>query len=210
MRGADRVFHLAAQVAVTTSLLDPRGGPRGQCPRDPERPGGGTAPDASLPRSCSPRRTRSTVACRTWSCDWAAGAMSPSIATCAPTASPSASRWTFCSPYGCSKGAADQYVLDYAHSFGLRACVLRMSCIYGPHQQGTEDQGWVAHFLISALHGRADHHLRRRAPGPRSALRAGPAGRPAGRLGQRRALVAARSTSAAGCTTRPAYRRSSR
>ena len=58
---------------------------------------------------------------------------------------------SFCTPYGCSKGAADQYVLDYAHSFGLRATVLRKSCIYGPRQFGTEDQGWVAHFLIRAL-----------------------------------------------------------
>jgi CDP-paratose 2-epimerase len=57
----------------------------------------------------------------------------------------------FHTPYGCSKGAADQYVLDYARSFGLPTCVLRMSCIYGPHQMGTEDQGWVAHFLIRAL-----------------------------------------------------------
>jgi CDP-paratose 2-epimerase len=60
----------------------------------------------------------------------------------------------FHSPYGCSKGTADQYVLDYAHSFGLRTVVFRMSCIYGPHQFGTEDQGWVAHFLIRALEGR--------------------------------------------------------
>jgi CDP-paratose 2-epimerase len=57
----------------------------------------------------------------------------------------------FHTPYGCSKGAADQYVLDYARSFGLPAAVLRMSCIYGPRQMGTEDQGWVAHFLIRAL-----------------------------------------------------------
>ena len=57
----------------------------------------------------------------------------------------------FCTPYGCSKGAADQYVLDYAKSYGLPAAVLRMSCIYGPRQFGTEDQGWVAHFLIHAL-----------------------------------------------------------
>jgi CDP-paratose 2-epimerase len=62
---------------------------------------------------------------------------------------------SFCSPYGCSKGAADQYVLDYAASFGLPTCVFRMSCIYGPHQQGTEDQGWVAHFLLSALRDQA-------------------------------------------------------
>ncbi|HEX8270576.1 MAG TPA: GDP-mannose 4,6-dehydratase [Flavobacterium sp.] len=57
----------------------------------------------------------------------------------------------FHSPYGCSKGAADQYVLDYSRSYGLKTAVFRMSCIYGPHQFGTEDQGWVAHFLIRAL-----------------------------------------------------------
>jgi CDP-paratose 2-epimerase len=61
----------------------------------------------------------------------------------------------FHSPYGCSKGTADQYVLDYARSYDLPAIVFRMSCIYGPHQFGTEDQGWVAHFLIRALEGRA-------------------------------------------------------
>ncbi len=60
----------------------------------------------------------------------------------------------FHTPYGCSKGAADQYVLDYARSFGMRSCVLRMSCIYGPRQMGTEDQGWLAHFIIQALKDR--------------------------------------------------------
>ncbi|MBM9593375.1 NAD-dependent epimerase/dehydratase family protein [Roseitranquillus sediminis] len=60
----------------------------------------------------------------------------------------------FCTPYGCSKGVADQYVLDYAKSYRVPAAVLRMSCVYGPRQFGTEDQGWVAHFLISAMHGR--------------------------------------------------------
>lgn len=59
----------------------------------------------------------------------------------------------FHSPYGCSKGAACQYVQDYARTFGLRTVVFRMSCIYGPHQFGTEDQGWVAHLLIRALAG---------------------------------------------------------
>jgi CDP-paratose 2-epimerase len=59
----------------------------------------------------------------------------------------------FHSPYGCSKGVADQYVLDYARSFGLQSVVFRMSCIYGPYQLGTEDQGWVAHFLIQGLKG---------------------------------------------------------
>lgn len=57
------------------------------------------------------------------------------------------------SPYGCSKGCADQYVLDYARCFGVRSVVFRMSCIYGPHQRGTEDQGWVAHFLLRARAG---------------------------------------------------------
>jgi CDP-paratose 2-epimerase len=57
----------------------------------------------------------------------------------------------FHSPYGCSKGSADQYVLDYARSFGLRTVVFRMSCIYGPRQHGNEDQGWVAHFIKKAL-----------------------------------------------------------
>lgn len=59
----------------------------------------------------------------------------------------------FYSPYGCSKGAADQYVLDYSRTFGIPSTVFRMSCIYGPHQFGTEDQGWVAHFLINTLLG---------------------------------------------------------
>src|SRR5690606_4649476 len=57
----------------------------------------------------------------------------------------------FYSPYGCSKGAAEQYVRDYARVFGLRTVVLRMSCIYGPRQFGNEDQGWVAHFMLQML-----------------------------------------------------------
>ena len=60
----------------------------------------------------------------------------------------------FRSAYGCSKGAADQYVIDYSRSFGLHTIVFRMSCIYGPHQYGTEDQGWVAHVLASVLGGK--------------------------------------------------------
>ena len=60
----------------------------------------------------------------------------------------------FHSPYGCSKGAADQYVRDYSRIYDLPTVVFRMSCIAGPRQFGTEDQGWVAHFLYSALEGR--------------------------------------------------------
>jgi CDP-paratose 2-epimerase len=59
----------------------------------------------------------------------------------------------FHSPYGCSKGAADQYVRDYARIYNLPTVVFRQSCIYGLHQFGNEDQGWVAHFVIAAAHG---------------------------------------------------------
>lgn len=60
----------------------------------------------------------------------------------------------FHSPYGCSKGAADQYVIDYSRIYNLDTVTLRQSCVYGVHQFGVEDQGWVAHFTISAIYGR--------------------------------------------------------
>ena len=63
-------------------------------------------------------------------------------------------RLDFHSPYGCSKGTADQYVRDFARIYGLPTVVFRMSCIAGPRQFGNEDQGWVAHFLYSALNGK--------------------------------------------------------
>ena len=59
----------------------------------------------------------------------------------------------FHSPYGCSKGAADQYVRDYARIYDLRTVVFRQSCIYGPRQMGVEDQGWLAWFCIAVLNG---------------------------------------------------------
>lgn len=59
----------------------------------------------------------------------------------------------FHSPYGCAKGAADQYVHDYARIYGLRSVVFRQSCIYGERQMGVEDQGWVAWFIIAAVTG---------------------------------------------------------
>lgn len=60
----------------------------------------------------------------------------------------------FHSPYGCSKGAADQYVRDYGRIYGLKTCVFRQSCIYGPRQFGIEDQGWVAWFIIASILGK--------------------------------------------------------
>jgi CDP-paratose 2-epimerase len=59
----------------------------------------------------------------------------------------------FHSPYGCSKGSGDQYVRDYARIYGIRSVVFRQSCIYGVRQFGVEDQGWVAWFVIAALKG---------------------------------------------------------
>lgn len=59
----------------------------------------------------------------------------------------------FHSPYGCSKGVADQYMLDYARSYGLNTVVFRQSCIYGEHQLGVEDQGWLAHFASQIIKG---------------------------------------------------------
>ena len=59
----------------------------------------------------------------------------------------------FHSPYGCSKGAADQYVRDYARIYGMRTVCFRQSCIYGYRQFGVEDQGWVAWFTIAAVTG---------------------------------------------------------
>lgn len=60
----------------------------------------------------------------------------------------------FHSPYGCSKGCADQYVRDYARIYGLDSVVFRQSCIYGYRQFGVEDQGWVAWFTIASILGR--------------------------------------------------------
>ena len=57
----------------------------------------------------------------------------------------------FHSPYGCSKGAADQYVRDYSRIYGIPTVVMRQSCIYGTRQFGVEDQGWVAWFVIAAM-----------------------------------------------------------
>jgi CDP-paratose 2-epimerase len=60
----------------------------------------------------------------------------------------------FHSPYGCSKGTGDQYVRDYARMYDLPTVVFRQSCIYGPRQFGIEDQGWVAWFIIAAVMGK--------------------------------------------------------
>jgi CDP-paratose 2-epimerase len=147
---AEAVFHLAAQVAVTSSLDDPR--------HDAEVNVGGT-----LNVLEAVRRTGRAIPVVFASTNKVYGGLADIPLEAGRSAyRPLAPRIAehgigedqpldFHSPYGCSKGAADQYVLDYARSFGLPTAVLRKSCIYGPRQMGTEDQGWVAHFLRSIL-----------------------------------------------------------
>ena len=151
VRSAEQVFHFAAQVAVTTSLTDPL--------HDFEVNVGGTLNLLEAigawrirRRCCSLPLIKCTAGWRIWNWSRAALGISRWTPRCARE-SVRSRRLDFHSPYGCSKGAADQYVLDYARTFGLPAVVFRMSCIYGLHQMGTEDQGWVAHFLIRAIEG---------------------------------------------------------
>lgn len=150
VREVDAVFHLAAQVAVTTSLAAPL--------EDFEVNvrGALNVLEAARPRK-TPVIFASTNKVYGDLSDVPLEVAGEAYRPCDPVLRASGvderRPLDFHTPYGCSKGAADQYVLDYARSFGLPTCVLRMSCIYGPHQMGTEDQGWVAHFLIRALEG---------------------------------------------------------
>ncbi|WP_375428830.1 SDR family NAD(P)-dependent oxidoreductase [uncultured Sphingomonas sp.] len=149
---AQAVFHLAAQVAVTTSMLDPRD--------DFEINIGGTFNMLETLRArgdAIPLIFASTnkVYGDLTDLDFALEdeAYVPTDPQVRAHGIGEARPLDFHTPYGVSKGAADQYVLDYARSFGIPTAVLRMSCIYGRGQMGTEDQGWVAHFLIRALEG---------------------------------------------------------
>jgi CDP-paratose 2-epimerase len=149
---AQAVFHMAAQVAVTTSLVNPR--------EDFEINIRGTLNllDALRRRNepvplvfASTNKVYGDLA--DVELDMTNDSYMPRNPVVRSTGISEARPLDFHTPYGCSKGAADQYVLDYARSYGIPTCVLRMSCIYGQRQMGTEDQGWVAHFLIRALEG---------------------------------------------------------
>ena len=136
VKNQDAILHLAGQVAVTTSLLDPG--------TDFDVNARGTLNLLEAARLHNPeapfvfastnkvygKLDRNNVACK------------------------ESQPIDFHSPYGCSKGAADQYVRDYARCFHMNTVVLRQSCIYGAHQYGTEDQGWVAHFVHSIINNR--------------------------------------------------------
>lgn len=149
VRRAHTVYHLAAQVAVTSSITDPG--------HDFE-----VNLEGTLNVLEAARRAASPPTVLFTSTNKVYGDLSPiptelngrryrfgdersGVAEDQPL--------DFHSPYGCSKGAADQYVRDYARIYDLPTAVFRMSCIYGPRQFGNEDQGWVAHFAISALCG---------------------------------------------------------
>lgn len=150
--GASFVFHFAAQVAVTKSLLRPRD--------DHTINVTGTLNVLEAIRRCSRRpgllfaSTNKVYGALPDVVIEAAGdRVAPEDAAVGRYGVDESRPLDFISPYGCSKGAADQYVLDYCRSFHLQAAVFRMSCIYGPHQHATSDQGWVAHFLRTALDG---------------------------------------------------------
>jgi CDP-paratose 2-epimerase len=149
---AEAVFHLAAQVAVTTSLVDPA--------EDFEiNVRGAVNVLEAARRKATPTPVVFASTNKVYGdladvgLELAGDAYRPQDPTLRARGVGERRPLDFHTPYGCSKGAADQYVLDYARSFGVPTCVIRMSCIYGPHQMGTEDQGWVAHFLIRALEG---------------------------------------------------------
>ncbi len=146
VRYATEVYHLAAQVAVTTSMADPR------LDFDVNVAGTFNVLEAVRKHGSKPfvlftstnkvygeMASRQVVMRRTrWEYEQGGG-----IAESEPL--------DFHSPYGCSKGAADQYVHDYGRIYDIPTVVFRMSCIAGQRQFGNEDQGWVAHFVYSAL-----------------------------------------------------------
>ncbi len=152
VQGVSAVFHLAAQVAVTTSLSDP------MHDFDVNLRGTLNVLEA-LRRNPVPLVFASTNkvygALSDLTVAEQGGAYLPTDPNLLAYGIGEHRPLSFYTPYGCSKGAADQYVLDYARGFGLPACVLRMSCIYGPRQLGTEDQGWLAHFLYCVRAGRS-------------------------------------------------------
>lgn len=146
----DLLIHQAAQVAVTTSVADPR--------LDFEVNALGTFNMLEAAREVCPEAFIVYA-----STNKVYGGMEDlSITECErryaftdfPQGVAESRPLDFHSPYACSKGAADQYVHDYARIYGLRTAVFRQSCIYGTHQYGVEDQGWIAWFVIATVLGR--------------------------------------------------------
>ncbi len=148
--GKDSIFHLAAQVAVTTSVKDPK------TDFDINALGTFNVLEAI-------RETKSNATLVYSSTNKVYGGMQTVIINedktrykyrDFPNGIDEQQLLDFHSPYGCSKGAADQYVRDYNRIYGINTIVFRQSCIYGSRQFGVEDQGWVAWFLIAAELGK--------------------------------------------------------
>ncbi len=150
IQGAELVLHLAAQVAVTTSVIDPR--------TDFEINALGTFNVLEAARNSSQKpviiySSTNKVYGDLEDVEVAEGEKSYYFPD-HPEGISESQLMDFHSPYGCSKGAGDQYVRDYHRIFGLPTVVFRQSCIYGTHQFGIEDQGWVAWFVIAAVTGK--------------------------------------------------------
>ncbi|HEX7541591.1 MAG TPA: GDP-mannose 4,6-dehydratase [Anaerolineales bacterium] len=149
-RTADVIVHLAAQVAVTTSVVKPR--------EDFEINAQGTFNVLEAARL----NERKPVILYASTNKVYGGMEDVKVLEDAtrwgyadlPLGCPETQPLDFHSPYGCSKGTGDQYVHDYARIYDLPTVVLRQSCIYGPRQFGVEDQGWVAWMIIAAVTGR--------------------------------------------------------
>jgi CDP-paratose 2-epimerase len=150
IEGAEVVLHLASQVAVTTSVKNPR--------EDFEINALGTFNVLEAVRHICP-----DAAVLYASTNKVYGGMEGAKVVLQngrycyanyPNGIPETYPLDFHSPYGCSKGAGDQYMLDYGRIYGLKTMVFRQSCIYGQRQFGIEDQGWVAHFVIATIKNR--------------------------------------------------------
>jgi CDP-paratose 2-epimerase len=148
-RDVDVIVHLASQVAVTLSVEDPR--------TDFENNALGTFNALEAARHSGNRPVFLYA-----STNKVYGGMEDAVVVeeetryryrDLPMGVPETQSLDFHSPYGCSKGAGDQYVRDYARIYDLPTVVFRQSCIYGPRQMGVEDQGWVAWFIIAAVTG---------------------------------------------------------
>lgn len=141
------VIHLAAQVAVTTSVIDPR--------KDFEINAQGTFNICEAVRLFTPKAALIYA-----STNKVYGEMKDVkvrqlkkryVYKNLPFGISESRCLDFHSPYGCSKGSGDQYIIDYARIFNLKSVSFRQSCIYGERQFGVEDQGWIAWFVIRAV-----------------------------------------------------------
>ena len=149
--GAEVVLHLASQVAVTTSVQNPR--------EDFEINALGTFNVLEAVRHhCPEAAVLYASTNKVYGGLESVGIVEQETRYAYadfPQGIPETTPLDFHSPYGCSKGSGDQYMLDYARIYGLRTLVYRQSCIYGRRQFGVEDQGWAAHFVIAAVLNRA-------------------------------------------------------